>query len=86
MGLFDKRLVHSIHSMSFLSRNSNEAYQIPFPKVDEYDEKALPTLSNSLKSVVSKNFVETSPPDTPFLSLPVVFISLSLHYISLLHA
>ena len=50
------------HVDSFLSRN-----QSPFPEkfeLDDYLEKAFPTLSNSLKGVVSQKFQWALAPDS----------------------
>ena len=55
MGCFDE----------FLVQKSNDIYQSPFSEkceLDEHFEKALPTLSSSLKGVVSKN-LGASPPN-----------------------
>ena len=51
----------------FLVQKTNEVYQNQFPEqfeLDEYFEKAFPTLSTSLKGVVSQNFQGALAPDS----------------------
>ena len=54
----------------FLVQKTNEIYQGRFSKkftLDEHGEKAFPTLSKSVKGVVSNSFLGACPPDPLFL-------------------
>jgi len=88
MEYFDKCLVHKSPSTKLLVQNTNLVYQSQFIKKfeeDEYDEKAFPMLSISLKGMVSKILfwgLHLRPTSFPFLS----FFRLFVLYISPVHA
>ena len=90
--LWERKLVgrNRTHLITFFSKNYSSLPQNiagPFSakfELDEYEVKALPAVSNSLKGVVSKNFLGASL-QTSFLSLLGIFKKLFL-YVYPLHA
>ena len=82
MAYFAKFHIHKSPSIIFLSK-TNEVYQDPLSKKIEPDEYAevVPTLSNSLKGVVSIDFLRLKPPDFLFSNFIVVFILNAFYFV-----